>query len=99
MSIQVAGEPIHDRSGSLEFKAAPSSPVSSVGKGSLRYNNSALSFQASINGGAYANLGSGGGAGIVIGVQRFTASGTYTPTAGTAYAIVYMVGAGGSGGG
>jgi len=37
--------------------------------------------------------------GVVIGVQRFTVSGTYTPTAGMAYAIVYMVGAGGSGGG
>ena len=99
MSIQVAGVPIRYRSGSAEFVSAPSAPVSSVGLGSLRYNNSTLTFQASANGGAYTNIGGSGVAGIVISVQRFTALGTYTPTAGTAYAIVHMVGGGGSAGG
>ncbi|WP_337047435.1 glycine-rich domain-containing protein [Serratia liquefaciens] len=37
--------------------------------------------------------------GCLIGVQRFTASGTYTPTPGTRYVIVEAVGGGGGGGG
>ncbi|EIV2912410.1 glycine-rich domain-containing protein [Serratia bockelmannii] len=37
--------------------------------------------------------------GCLIGIQRFTASGTYTPTPGTRYVIVEAVGGGGGGGG
>lgn len=37
--------------------------------------------------------------GRLIGVQTFTASGTYTPTPGTQYAIVEVLGGGGAGGG
>lgn len=36
---------------------------------------------------------------VTLTVQKFTASGTYTPTAGTTYAIVELVGGGGGGGG
>lgn len=39
------------------------------------------------------------GSGNLIGVQRFTASGTYTPTPGTKTIIVEAVGGGGAGGG
>lgn len=38
-------------------------------------------------------------AGRLIGIQTFTASGTYTPTAGTASIIVFAIGGGGGGGG
>jgi hypothetical protein len=37
--------------------------------------------------------------GVAISIQKFIASGTYTPTAGLAYAIVECVGGGGAGGG
>ncbi|NIC28294.1 hypothetical protein [Serratia plymuthica] len=37
--------------------------------------------------------------GCLIGIQRFTASGTYTPTPGMRYAIADVVGGGGGGGG
>ncbi|HIF4820296.1 TPA: hypothetical protein ACX137_002874 [Serratia marcescens] len=37
--------------------------------------------------------------GCLIGIQRFTTSGTYTPTPGTRYVIVEAVGGGGGGGG
>jgi len=37
--------------------------------------------------------------GLLIGVQTFSASGTYTPTAGTASVVIEMVGGGGGGGG
>jgi hypothetical protein len=43
--------------------------------------------------------GGGSGTPLSISVQTFTASGTYTPTPGTAYAIVECVGSGGGGGG
>lgn len=36
-------------------------------------------------------------AGVVVAMQAFTASGTYTPTSGMSYCIVHMVGAGGGG--
>lgn len=38
-------------------------------------------------------------AGLTMNVQTFTASGTYTPSAGTVYAIIECVGGGGGGGG
>jgi hypothetical protein len=37
--------------------------------------------------------------GNLIGIQTFTADGTYTPTAGTTKVLVYVVGGGGAGGG
>lgn len=40
-----------------------------------------------------------GATGRLLAVQRFTASGTYTPTTGTTRAIVKLVGGGGAGGG
>ena len=41
----------------------------------------------------------GGGSGFPLMIQTFTASGTYTPTAGTTRALVYATGGGGAGGG
>ena len=43
--------------------------------------------------------GGGGGAFTSTALRGFTSSGSYTPTAGTAYIVVYAVGGGGGGGG
>lgn len=48
---------------------------------------------------ALVNLGLGDGTGRLIKCQIFNASGTYTPTTGTKFAIVEVVGGGGAGGG
>lgn len=55
--------------------------------------------QALISAGASADPTWGYPTGTLIGVQVFTASGTYTPTSGTASIVVYAVGGGGGGGG
>ncbi|WP_259279921.1 glycine-rich domain-containing protein [Enterobacter roggenkampii] len=47
---------------------------------------------------ALSNLGLGDGTGRLINVQTFTASGTYTPTAGTKFVIAEVLGGGGGGG-
>ena len=44
------------------------------------------------------NLGLGDGTGRLINAQTFTASGTYTPTAGTKFVIAEVLGGGGGGG-
>lgn len=44
------------------------------------------------------NLGLGDGSGRLINVRTFTASGTYTPTAGTKFVIAEVLGGGGGGG-
>ena len=44
------------------------------------------------------NAGGGGGS-ITVNVQKFTASGTYTPTSGMRYCTIEVVGGGGGGGG
>lgn len=49
--------------GGLDFLDASSLAVSAVGHGSLRYNNTALQFEQSVNGGVWAALSSGGGGG------------------------------------
>ncbi|MDQ0248349.1 hypothetical protein J2W22_000396 [Sphingomonas kyeonggiensis] len=43
--------------------------------------------------------GGSGTAGGLVGIQTFTSSGTYTPSAGTASVVVELVGGGGAGGG
>ncbi|MFS2112231.1 hypothetical protein ACCC88_21255 [Sphingomonas sp. Sphisp140] len=48
---------------------------------------------------APAGAGGSGTAGGLIGIQTFTSSGTYTPSAGTASVVVELVGGGGAGGG
>lgn len=44
-------------------------------------------------------VGSGAATGGLIGVQTFTTSGTYTPSAGTGSVVIELVGGGGAGGG
>jgi hypothetical protein len=46
-----------------------------------------------------ANASVGGGSGVTVAVQKFTASGTYTPMSGMTYAIIECIGGGGGGGG
>ena len=48
---------------------------------------------------ALTNLGLGNGSGMLIRCQVFKSSGTYTPTKGTRFIIVEIVGGGGAGGG
>lgn len=55
--------------------------------------------QALISAGATSDPIWGYPTGTLIGVQRFTSSGTYTPTSGTASIIVEVIGGGGGGGG
>jgi hypothetical protein len=63
-------------------------PAAQGAAGSVLQNNGSgsLSWAAAAGGG-------------LINIQRFTASGTYTPTAGTTRALVYVTGGGGAGGG
>lgn len=70
----------------------------SVMQGSVPY---ALTYHASTSSWllkSYFGTASSGPAGQIT-VQFFNANGTYTPTTGTQYAIVYVVGGGGGGGG
>lgn len=75
--------------------------TSNTGVPSLLPNSGTAGFVLTANAGAPPSWqAGGGGAGFnSINVQTFTSSGTYTPTAGMAYAIVEIVGGGGAGGG
>lgn len=68
------------------FTGAPTAPTAAPAD-----NSSALATTAFVK--------AQGGSSIVINIRKFTTSGTYTPTAGTAFAIVEGVGSGAGGGG
>ncbi len=72
-----------------------------IGEGTSAVNFAApgTAGQALISAGAAADPVFGFPTGALIGVQRFTASGTYTPTTGTNSIIIMGTGGGGGGGG
>lgn len=51
------------------------------------------------NAGGSITIASSGGSGRLLNIQTFTASGTYTPTAGLVNALIVCIGGGGAGGG
>lgn len=68
------------------FTGTPTAPTATVGTNTTQLATTAFVQTAA-------------GTGRLIGIQVFTASGTYTPTAGTSSVIVEAVGGGGGGGG
>jgi hypothetical protein len=79
--------------GTIEIENTVSPTVSPASRGRIAYNSTTQTFQTSVNGGAYTSIGAN------MAVQRFTTSGTYTPTTGMQYAIVEILGGGGAAGG
>jgi hypothetical protein len=91
--------------------ATPAAGLTVAGaQGNLQYNAGAGALGAVAQGTAGQLLQSAGGtaapswitpatAGSLLAIQKFTANGTYTPTAGATKALVYCIGPGGGGGG
>lgn len=82
----------------VQIQRSATSVSSTVGLNGVAHFNAA-DFTIDSNGFVSAIGGGGGGGFVVLNVQTFTTSGTYTPTASMAYCLVQMVGGGGGGGG
>lgn len=83
----------------FETADGQSAAVSPANRGRIRYNVPSQTFQLSLNGTAYADIGVSTPDGKYLGRQVLTASsGTYTPTAGCTKVILRMAGGGGGGG-
>ena len=78
---------------------APALPAGKLPVASVRLNPGVTAITNAMVTDERVAIVSAAGPGSLIGVQRFTTSGTYTPTPGTSSVIVEVQGGGGSGGG